>query len=45
MKESVCMVDGHYKLPLPWRHDYQELPDNKMMAVKRLIGLKKTFVK
>jgi len=40
MKESVRMVDGHYELPLPWRHDYEKLPENKMMAVKRLTCLK-----
>ena len=41
MKDSVTMVNGHNELPLPWRHDYQLLPDNKIMATKRLNSLKK----
>ena len=41
MKDSVTMVNGHYELPLPRRHEYQLLPDNKIMATKRLNSLKK----
>ena len=41
MQKSLEFVDGHYQLPLPWRHDHQILPDNKMMAKKRLTGLQK----
>ena len=41
MKDSGTMVNGHYELPLPWRHDYQLLPNNKIAATKRLNSLKK----
>ncbi|XP_078495525.1 uncharacterized protein LOC144750934 [Ciona intestinalis] len=41
MKDSVKFTDNHYELPLPWRHDYQILPDSRMMAKRRLSGLKK----
>ena len=44
MNDSVKFVDGHYELPLPWRHDHQELPDNRTMAVKRLGGLKRRLL-
>ncbi|XP_078493207.1 uncharacterized protein LOC144748758 [Ciona intestinalis] len=45
MKQSVQFETGHYELPLPWRHDYQVLPDNTMMAIRRLAGLKKRLVR
>ena len=41
MRDCVKMVDGHYELPLPWRKDDQELPNNKFMAEKRLKTLRK----
>ena len=44
MKDSVKLVDGHYELPLPWRHDHQCLPNNRVMAEKRLKGLKKRLL-
>ena len=43
MKQSVEYINGHYQLPLPWRYDYQILPDNTETAGKRLAGLKRRF--
>jgi len=42
-KQSVEYINGHYQLPLPWRYDYQILPDNTEVARKRLTGLKRRF--
>ena len=44
-KSSVKFVDGHFELPLPWRHDDQILPNNKEMALKRLKPLEKRFIR
>jgi len=43
MKQSVEYSNGHCQLPVPWRYDYQILPDNIEMAGKRLTGLKRRF--
>jgi len=43
MKQSVEYINGHYQLPLPWRYDYQILPDNIEVARKRLADLKCRF--
>ena len=45
MEESARLVDGHYQLRLPFRHDVPELPDNYEVAVKRLNLLKKRLAK
>jgi hypothetical protein len=37
--KSVCMNEGHYVLPIPFRQDSPELPDNKCMAEQRLASL------
>ena len=44
-KSSVKFVDGHFEIPLPWRHDDQILPNNKKMASKRLKPLEKRFIR
>jgi len=41
MIESVQIVDGHYELPLPWRNDFQILPDNSSVVMKHLRGLER----
>ena len=43
-KSLVKFVNGHFELPLPWRHDNQILPNNKEMALKRLKPLEKRFI-
>ena len=42
--EIVQRTDGHYELPLPLKAN-GNLPNNKAMALKRLNGLKRKFVK
>ena len=38
-------VSGHYVLPLPFRNEKVDLPNNKALALKRLSLLKKKFSK
>jgi len=45
MSQSIEFVDGHYQLPLPWRHDFQVLPNNLKTVEKRLMGLKRHLLK
>ena len=37
--ESITKVDGHYKLAVPFKTDPPDLPDNKLMAERRLQSL------
>ncbi|XP_064622573.1 uncharacterized protein LOC135484816 [Lineus longissimus] len=37
--KSVSLVDGHYQLNIPFKKTPPELPDNRMMAEKRLQSL------
>lgn len=34
--EQVCMPEGHYQLPIPWKDGEPSFPDNRFMAEKRL---------
>lgn len=43
MKEHVRKSDGHYEVPLPFRHDKPVIPNNLHMAEKRLLSIKKRF--
>ncbi|XP_054752108.2 uncharacterized protein LOC129257739 [Lytechinus pictus] len=45
MEGSIQLVDNHYELGLPWRHDRPYLPDNLPSAQARLKYLKKRFFK
>jgi len=45
MSQSIEFVDGHYQLPLPWRPDFQVLPNNLKTVEKRLMGLKRHLLK
>ena len=45
MKESIQLVDGRFQLPLLWRQENVELPDNRSMADHRLQALKKRLLK
>ncbi|XP_048587702.1 uncharacterized protein LOC125570270 [Nematostella vectensis] len=40
MESSACLVDGHYQLSLPWKYQPPCLPDNRVVAEKRLSYLK-----
>ena len=41
MEGSVKIVDGHYKMDLPWRPSKPYLPHNKVLAEARLRILKR----
>ena len=45
MKDSIKIVNGHFQLPLLWRHKNVFLPDNRAMAEKRLESLKRRLSK
>ena len=44
MESSAKLVDGHYQLALPWRERVPNLPDNRILAERRLKLLKKRFL-
>ena len=44
LSESQKFKDGHYEFCLPFRHTTPSLPDNKILAVQRLKGLKKKLI-
>jgi hypothetical protein len=44
MEESLTQVDNHYQVTLPWRHKPPHLPNNKEMAVRRGMMLKKRLL-
>ena len=41
MADSKEIVDGHYQFCLPFKDKFASLPDNKIMALRRLHSLKK----
>ncbi len=41
MEESTTMKDGHYVVGLPWKHDVNELQNNRLHAETRLNDLRK----
>ena len=45
MEESVELCDGHYEIALPWKVFPPDLPNNKIVAERRLGLLKKRLVK
>ena len=45
MKDSVVLESGRFQLPLPKRASLLPLPENRLMAEKRLNGLKKRLIK
>ena len=41
LKNGICKTqNGHYEMPLPFRTEMPELPNNKTFALRRLQGLK-----
>jgi hypothetical protein len=41
LKDGIHKLpNGHYEMPLPFRNGLPELPDNKLFALRRLLGLK-----
>ena len=45
MESSAKLVDGDYQLALPWREPAPKLPNNRIMADRRLQLLKKRFLR
>ena len=45
MQSTICLVDGHYQLSLPWRHKTPCLPNNRPVAEKRLRLLKRRLLR
>ena len=45
IRQSLKVVDGHFQLPLPWRHENTRLLDNRFMVHKRLDSLKRPLKK
>ena len=45
MKDSVVLESGRFQLPLPKRASLMPFPENRLMAEKRLNGLKKRLIK
>jgi len=41
LKNSVCVVNGHYSVGMLWKSEDPWLPDNKQMAEARLQSLKR----
>ena len=42
--KTVKKVDGHYSIGLLWKDDDPKLPNNREMALKRLLNLKRKFL-
>ena len=45
MEDTVELVEGHYRLGLPWRHKPPRLQNNRKMAQRRLDCLRRKFRK
>ena len=41
LSERTRQVDGHYEVPLLWKNQNIQLPDNRVVAIHRLGLLKK----
>ena len=42
---TIRVVSGHYQLPIPFRKERPNLPDNQGMAVRRLMSLRGRLLK
>ena len=45
MKKECKLVDGYYQLPLHLRNQNVQMPNNRDVALQRMNGLKKRFIK
>ena len=45
MERTLKMVDGHYQVALPWRYDTPYLPNNRVVAERRGLLLKKRLLR
>ena len=44
-ERTLKMVDGQYQVTLPWQHDSPYLPNNRVVAERRGLLLKKRLLK
>lgn len=42
---DIRVVGGHYQLPIPFRKERQNLPNNRVMTERRLMSLRRRFLK
>lgn len=45
VEKGAKLIDGHYQIPLPFKSDVPQFPNNKPMALHRVNLLKKKLVK
>lgn len=45
VNENVKKVDGHFELPLPLKNKEIKMPNNRVLAEKRLAGLRRKMIK
>ena len=45
IEKSVKLVNGHFQVALPWRKDPPDIPNDKIMAERRLRSLKNRLAK
>ena len=45
IENTIQLVDGRYRVSIPWKSDKMVLPNNYSMALRRLQNLEKTLVK
>ena len=45
MESLAKLVDGHYQVALPWMEPVPKLPNNRVLAERRLQLLKKRFLR
>lgn len=45
MEQSVELVDGHYRVGLSWRHQPPCIPNNRLLAMRRLNYVKGRLLK
>ena len=44
MESSLKVIDGHFQVALPWRKEPPYLPNNRVVAEKRVLLLKKRLI-
>ena len=44
VSDGICYTEGHYEIPLPFRHQNVNLPNNREQAFKRLLWQRKKMI-
>ena len=45
MNDESRFVNGHYELPLPFRHQDVHMPNNRLQAMQRIQGIRRRFTR